>query len=305
MRRPARRRAPPVSRRAAKRSATFGPVDDVPPRVDVVGAAVLVVQVVGVLPDVDAEQRRLAVADRVVLVGGRDDREAGAVVDEPGPAGAEAADAGVLELRLEVVERAERGVDRVARARRRARRRRRATSTPRTASGCSGRRRCCGPAPACRRAASRGSSARPRRLVGPVGALERGVGVGHVGLVMLVVMELHRRVVDVRLERVVVVGETAELRRPSRAPCGSESLRTVAPLLSAGRATRRLRARDDPPLQLLPADRARGARRRRGDLAQADGARRADPPGRLGAVVVAAGRLARAPARSCRSCARR
>ena len=38
------------------------PVHDVPPRVDVVRAAVLVLQVVGVLPDVDAEQRRLAVA---------------------------------------------------------------------------------------------------------------------------------------------------------------------------------------------------------------------------------------------------
>ncbi len=36
------------------------PVDDVPERVEVVGALVLVLQVVGVLPDVDAEERRLA-----------------------------------------------------------------------------------------------------------------------------------------------------------------------------------------------------------------------------------------------------
>jgi hypothetical protein len=36
---------------------------------------------------------------------------------------------------------------------------------------------------------------------------ERGVRLVHVGLVVLVVMELHRRLVDVRLERVVGVGE--------------------------------------------------------------------------------------------------
>src|SRR5690242_6301426 len=47
----------------------LGPVHDVPPGVDVVRALVLVLQVVGVLPDVDAEQRRLPVGDRVVLVG--------------------------------------------------------------------------------------------------------------------------------------------------------------------------------------------------------------------------------------------
>src|SRR5205807_8226195 len=90
------------------------PVDHVPPRVDVIGPAVVVLQVVGVLPDVDAEQRRLAVADRVVLVGAGDHRQTRAVVDEPGPAGAELVDAGVIELALEVIEGPERGVDRVA-----------------------------------------------------------------------------------------------------------------------------------------------------------------------------------------------
>ena len=44
------------------------PVDDVPEGVEVVGAFVLVLQVVGVLPDVDAEQRRGAVGERRVLV---------------------------------------------------------------------------------------------------------------------------------------------------------------------------------------------------------------------------------------------
>ncbi len=56
----------------------------------------------------------------------------------------------------------------------------------------------------------------------------------------------------------------------------------------------RLAARD-PPLQLLPAHRQGGARRRRGGLAPAARARRAGPPGRGRAVDLAAGGLARAP----------
>ena len=45
--------------------------------------------------------------------------------------------------------------------------------------------------------------------------LERGVEVVHVGLVMLAVMDLHRLLVDVRLERVEVVGKRRKLREPS------------------------------------------------------------------------------------------
>src|SRR5436190_14655829 len=51
------------------------PVDDIPPGVDVVGPLVLVLQVVGVLPDVDADDRRVAVGDGSVLVRGRHHRE--------------------------------------------------------------------------------------------------------------------------------------------------------------------------------------------------------------------------------------
>src|SRR5262249_60758035 len=61
------------------------PVDDAPPRLEVVRATVLVLEVVRVLPDVDAEQRDVALHDRRVLVGSRIDRESGAVVDEPCP----------------------------------------------------------------------------------------------------------------------------------------------------------------------------------------------------------------------------
>src|SRR5919112_4767090 len=48
----------------------------------------------------------------------------------------------------------------------------------------------------------------------------------------------------------------------------------------------------DPPLPTAAPDRARTAGRRRGDLAQAHGSRRARAPDRHGPVVVAAGGLA-------------
>src|SRR5690606_4389745 len=47
------------------------PVDDVPEGLDVVGAAVLVLEVVGMLPHVEPEDRRVTVHQRAVLVGSR------------------------------------------------------------------------------------------------------------------------------------------------------------------------------------------------------------------------------------------
>ena len=44
-------------------------------------------------------------------------------------------------------------------------------------------------------------------LVGPLGALERAIDAVHVRLVVLVVMNPHRLLVDVRLEGRVVVGQ--------------------------------------------------------------------------------------------------
>ena len=55
-----------------------------------------------------------AAADRRVLVRGRDDGETGAVVDEPCPTGAESFHAGVVDLTPELVEPAERRLDRCA-----------------------------------------------------------------------------------------------------------------------------------------------------------------------------------------------
>src|SRR5436190_4101980 len=75
--------APGELPRGAEAARDLGPVNDVPPRVDVVRALVLVLEVVGVLPDGDAEERGLPVGARPVLVGRGDDRESGAVVHEP------------------------------------------------------------------------------------------------------------------------------------------------------------------------------------------------------------------------------
>ena len=62
------------------------PVDDVPNRVYVVGPHVLVLQVIRVLPDVDAEKRREASGAARVLVRGRGDGELASGFLQPEPA---------------------------------------------------------------------------------------------------------------------------------------------------------------------------------------------------------------------------
>src|SRR3954466_5902468 len=102
---------PSVLRRSAVRGVEalrhLVPVDHVPPRLEVVRALVLVLEVVGVLPDVDPDQRRLPGRDRRVLVRGARHGETAAVVHEPRPAAAELADARGVHLLLELVEAAE------------------------------------------------------------------------------------------------------------------------------------------------------------------------------------------------------
>src|ERR1700761_9369093 len=61
------------------------------------------------------------------------------------------------------------------------------------------------------------------RLVGPLGALQRGVDLVHVGLMVLVVVHAHRRLVDARFQCVVVVGKIRDgIRHRVTAPllCG-------------------------------------------------------------------------------------
>src|SRR3954471_2231576 len=73
-------------------------------RLQIVGTAVAIVDVVGVLPDVAAEDRGGAVHQRILAVRGLSDLELAVLDLEPAPAGAELADAGRLEVRLELVE---------------------------------------------------------------------------------------------------------------------------------------------------------------------------------------------------------
>ena len=84
------------------------PVHGVPPSGDVIGALVLVFEVVGVFPNVAAEERGAgAVHERVVLVGSGGDGDFAVFGDEPGPAGAEAGGTGFGESFFEGVEGAE------------------------------------------------------------------------------------------------------------------------------------------------------------------------------------------------------
>ncbi len=70
-----------------------------------VGAAVLEVQVVGVLPDIEGQQRPESVGDGVVGAGALEDREGAVFVGgKPHPTGAENADAFGFELGLERLE---------------------------------------------------------------------------------------------------------------------------------------------------------------------------------------------------------
>src|SRR4051812_8501459 len=83
----------------------FVPVDDVEEGGDVFGAAVLVFQVVGVFPNVEAENGGATLRVGGVLVRERFDHEtAGAIDGEPGPAAAEDSCGGFGELIFEGVE---------------------------------------------------------------------------------------------------------------------------------------------------------------------------------------------------------
>src|SRR5437764_5784622 len=74
---------------------------------DEIGPPVLVIEIVGVLPDIAGQEGRLPERDRVDPVQGVRDLEFTLVGDEPGPAAAELIDRGLLELLLELVHVAE------------------------------------------------------------------------------------------------------------------------------------------------------------------------------------------------------
>src|SRR3954469_1039775 len=88
------------------------PVHHVPPGFQVVRTAVLVFQVIGVLPNVIAEDGKFAVRNRIVLVWSGGNLELPRLsADQPGPAAAELIHSGGLKLFLKRVKAAECFVD--------------------------------------------------------------------------------------------------------------------------------------------------------------------------------------------------
>ena len=91
----------------------FCPVDDVPPCADVIGAAVLVVEIVGVLPDIEAEDGFAEIGicteafhEWVVLVGRAGNFEFAILQDQPCPARAETFCGSFTEGFFEIIHRA-------------------------------------------------------------------------------------------------------------------------------------------------------------------------------------------------------
>src|SRR5438132_13232511 len=76
----------------------FGPVDDVIEGVDVIGTPVLVVEVIGMFPDVDAEKGGSPLREGAVLVGGALDDQLPLVRRQPRPAASKPAHRGLGEL---------------------------------------------------------------------------------------------------------------------------------------------------------------------------------------------------------------
>src|SRR5437879_11856962 len=91
-----------AERAGLRRSITLGdlgPVHRIPPRLEIIRAAVLVVKIISVLPDVVAHQGALAVHHRVVLVRAGLDRELAVFADsDEHPARAELAWSGGVEV---------------------------------------------------------------------------------------------------------------------------------------------------------------------------------------------------------------
>ena len=66
---PVTRRLLPIRNLGLQAGGDDAPVDEGPEVLQVVRTAVLVVEVIGMLPDVDGQQRRQAMAQRVIAVG--------------------------------------------------------------------------------------------------------------------------------------------------------------------------------------------------------------------------------------------
>ena len=83
------------------------PVDHVEEGRDILWTPGLVLQIVGVLPDVDPQDGGFALAERAVLVRRGHDFQLALVRHEPGPTASEEKGGGVREVLLELVEASE------------------------------------------------------------------------------------------------------------------------------------------------------------------------------------------------------
>src|SRR6516165_4662181 len=160
----------------------------------------LEIEVVGVLPYVAGEERRLTLGQRVDRVRRRDDLQLTAFGDEPAPAAAELADCRRLELLLELVETAAVAVDGLSD---RPARRAAAVRLHRIPEK--------GMVPHLRgvvkdarlgRVLVGGLDYLLERLLLRRGALDEVVEVRDIGLMMPAVMKIHRPLGDMRLQRV-------------------------------------------------------------------------------------------------------
>ena len=220
----------------------FFPVDDVPPGSEVFGAAVVVLEVISVLPDVVAEDGIKAVGEGRILVGLGDDFELATLVDEEAPARAELFGGGFVELLLEILEAAKVGLDLVG-------------------DGAFGLAAAFGlhdlPEHGVVHVAAAVIADDAANIFGNAGEIgnellrrllaefrmlfNSAVEVGDVGLMVLIVMQLHGRLVDGRLESGVVVRKGRKFEGHGRysfivlclAVCAKLRIRTQTLLLDA------------------------------------------------------------------------
>src|SRR5258708_21951247 len=99
--------------RAIEEFSGFIPIDHVPPGLDVIPAPVLILQVVGVFPDVESQNGLASTSQQIgsVLIRRRVNSQLPVSDDQPGPAGTKAPQARGCEFFLKSRERSKRGID--------------------------------------------------------------------------------------------------------------------------------------------------------------------------------------------------